>query len=397
MQSATPARSIGVSVIGMGWMGCVHARAFSQISRLSDVGVTPRLALCSDSDSGRLEWARQSFGFESATADWRELVAAPQTDIVCIAAPTFMHADMACAAAEAGKHIYCEKPAGRNLAETARAEKAAREAGVMSASGYNYLHFPVVQYCRQLLKEGRLGAVEQFNARFLSMYGGDPMSRLTWRFQNDKSGSGAVGDILSHAADMAQCMAGRVTRVCAQRRTFIAERPIAPPGGDHFARGEPGDPKGPVENEDYVGALAQYAGADGGSGAVGMLEASRVARGPKCEAGFELYAEKGSARWNFERMNELQLYLPDGDPAREGYSVLLGGGAHPGHACINPGDGIGVGYEDSKLLEAAALLRDIAAGRQERSGLAQALDVARVNDAVLRSCESGRWEDVTAA
>ena len=384
-------KTAGVSVIGMGWMGCVHSRAFLQHSRFSDSPLIARLQTCADSDSARLQWAKKVFGFANATSDWREAIASPQTDIVCIAAPTHLHLEMAAAAAAAGKHIYCEKPVGRNLAETAAAEKAAREAGVFSASGYNYRHFPVVQYCKQLLRENRFGKVEQFNARFLSMYGGDPLSRLTWRFQNEFSGSGAIGDILSHAADMAHFFAGEISRVTAMRRTFIPERPLAGAGGDHFSRGSPEDEKGKVENEDYAGVLAEFAG-----GAIGTLEASRVARGPKCEIGFELYAEKGSARWNFERMNELQLYLPDGDAAREGYATLQGGAAHPGHARINPGDGIGIGYEDSKALEAAALLRDIANGKQEFSGLAQALQVAKVSDAVLRSCESGQWEKVGA-
>ena len=256
--------------------------------------------------------------------------------------------------------MYCEKPVGRSAAETARAALAVRNAGVLSAAGYNYRHFPMARYCKQLLEEGKFGKVEQFNARFLSMYGGDPLSRLSWRFQNEFSGSGAVGDILSHAADMGHFLAGPIRRVSAMRKTFIAERPLAKPGGDHFALGDKNDPKGAVENEDYVAAMAEFEG-----GARGVLEASRVARGPKCAMNFEVYGERGSAKWDFERMNELQLYLPDGDPSREGYARLLGGVAHPGHAQINPGDGIGVGYEDSKTLEAFYFMQDIAAGRQK--------------------------------
>ena len=382
-------KTIGIAVIGMGWMGCAHARSFAAASRFPDAPLRARLAICADENPSRAAWARDTFGFAACSDDWREAVASTDADVVCIAAPTFLHADMVEAAAAAGKHVYCEKPVGRSAAETARAALAVRNAGVLSAAGYNYRHFPMARYCKQLLEEGKFGKVEQFNARFLSMYGGDPLSRLSWRFQNEFSGSGAVGDILSHAADMGHFLAGPIRRVSAMRKTFIAERPLAKSGGDHFALGDKNDPKGAVENEDYVAAMAEFEG-----GARGVLEASRVARGPKCAMNFEVYGERGSAKWDFERMNELQLYLPDGDPSREGYARLLGGVAHPGHAQINPGDGIGVGYEDSKTLEAFYFMQDIAAGRQKQGGMEQALAAAKVNDAVLRSCESGGWETV---
>ena len=384
----TTKKSIGISVIGMGWMGCVHARAFTQLSRLTDLPLAPRLVMCSDESAEKQQWAREAFGF-AAVGGWREAIEETETDVVCIAAPTHLHTEMVEAAAAAGKHVYCEKPVGRGVDDASRAEKAARDAGVLSAVGYNYRYFPMVQYCRQLLDSGRLGGVEQFNARFLSMYGGNPLSRLTWRFQNEFSGSGAVADILSHAVDTAHYLAGAVKRVTATGRTFIRERPQCAPGSSHFSLGADDDPKGKVENEDYIGVLAEFDG-----GGVGCMEASRVARGPKCEMGFDLYGEKGSARWNFERMNELSLYLPDNDAAHDGYVNLLAGAAHPDHARFNPGDGIGVGYEDSKMLEVIKFLREIAAGEQTESGLAQALRVAQVNDAVLRSAVSRRWEEV---
>ena len=224
------------------------------------------------------------------------------------------------------------------------------------------------------------------------MYGANPLSPLSWRFQNARAGSGVVADILSHAIDIAQSFAGPVKRVTANAKTFITERPLPTAGAQsHYATAAADAPMGPVENEDYIGVLAEYE-----NGAVGQLQASRVARGPKSQMGFALYGEKGSASWDFERMNELQLYLPAaGDPTRDGFTRLLGGAVHPGHSRINPGDGNGVGYEDTKLLEAAAFLRDIAAGKQDTDGMTQALRVAEVNAAVLAPCASGQWETVT--
>ena len=396
-------QTIGIGIIGMGWMGAAHARAYAAIPlRYADLPARARLVLCSDEAPAHAAAAQAQFGFERAETDWRRVLEHPQVDAVSITAPTHCHLEMLEAAAAAGKHIYCEKPAGRNAAETARAEAAARAAGVVSTVGYNYRYFPMVRHCRRLLDEGKIGAVEQFNGRFLTMYGGNPLSRLTWRFRNETAGAGAIGDILSHAIDMAHYLVGDIRRVTADRRTFIAERPLPAPAtaaadateqGTHFSLGAPDAPKGEVDNEDYAAALVEFAG-----GAVGVLEASRVARGPKCEMGFELYGQHGSTRWNFERMNELEVYLPD--EARSGYTRLLAGEAQPEHGRFNPGDGIGLGYEDSKIMEAAAFLGDIAAASEQpqaHSGLAQALAVARVGEAVLKSCESGQWEAVAAA
>ena len=386
-------KTIGIGIIGMGWMGETHARAYTSIPfRYPDLPARARLVLCADEAPECAATAQAQFGFEGAETDWRRVVEHPEVDAVSITTPTHYHLEMIEAAATMNKHIYCEKPAGRNAEETARAEAAACAAGVVSAVGYNYRYFPMVRHCRNLLDDGKIGAVEQFNGRFLTMYGGNPLSQLTWRFQNKTAGTGAIGDILSHAIDAAHYLVGDIRSVSASRRTFIKERPLPVPGrGTHFSLGAPDAPKGAVDNEDYAAALVEFA-----NGATGVLEASRVARGPKCEMSFELYGQHGSARWNFERMNELEVYLPD--DAHNGYTRLLAGEAHPEHRRFNPGDGIGLGYEDSKIMEAADFLGAIATGSQsqQQSGLAQALAVARVAEAVSKSCTSGRWEKVRA-
>lgn len=384
-------KKIGIGVIGMGWMGEVHARAYNMVAvRYPELEVQARLVSCSDEVQARAERAQNLFGFEGIETDWRRVIEHPQVDAVSITTPTFLHLEMMEAATAAGKHIYCEKPAGRGAEETERAFNAAKAAGLASTVGYNYRYFPMVRHCRNLLDSKKLGAVEQFNGRFLSMYGGNPLSLLTWRFQNKTAGSGAVGDILSHAIDIAHYLVGDIKRVCGSCSTFIKERPLPTAGsgqGTHFSLGTKDSPMGAVDNEDYVSALVEFT-----NGATGVLESSRVARGPKCEMSFELYGQQGSARWNFERMNELELYLPDGE--HDGYTRLIAGGAHPDHGRFNPGDGIGLGYEDSKVMEAAAFLRDIMEDCKQPTGLAQALAAARVGDAVLRSCKSERWEEV---
>ena len=385
----TAAKTLGVGVVGLGWMGVAHARAWREAPlRFPETGISINLVACSDVDLARAESLRAAYGFGRATADWRDLLSDDSIDVVSITTPNYLHCEMVAAAAAAGKHIYCEKPVGRDADETARACAAALAAGVLSLVGYNYRRAPLVRHCRDLIDAGQLGAIEQCNSRFLSMYGADPLGVLSWRFSRAQAGAGATGDVLTHAADTAMFLAGPIRRVCAQTRTFIKRRPLPRADGSHFARGGAGDPDGEVDNDDYAGALVEYE-----NGAVGALEGSRVARGPKCEMAFEIYGQKGSARWNFERMNELELYLPAAARC-DGFTRVVAGTAHEGHARINPGDGVGIGYEDLKTLEVGEFLGDLARGSQRVTGLEMALQTARVAAAVLASAQSGGWETV---
>ena len=262
--------------------------------------------------------------------------------------PNHLHVELARAAAEAGKHIFCEKPVGRNPEETAEIEAAARQAGVLSFVGFNYRWAPLVVHTRKLIAEGKLGEINHYRGRFLSMYGSNPRSRLTWRFDRDLAGFGAVIDLMSHVVEMAHSLIGPVKRVVANHDTFIKQRPLPTPGvGTHFSLGDADDPAGEVTNEDYVGALVEFA-----NGAQGTFEVSRAIFGPKCEMAFELNGAKGAAGWNFERLNELDLYLPGEDGLHDGYIKLIAGDQYPYHGNFNPGDGSGIGYEDLKTIEA---------------------------------------------
>ena len=296
-------QTIGIGVIGMGWMGMVHSRAYRLApDRFYESGVRPRLVICADEVEARARQAQEMHGFAEMTTDWRQVLEHPEVQAVNIASPNFMHLEMVRAAAAAGKHIFCEKPVGRSPAETAEIEQLARQAGVFSFVGFNYRWAPMVQYARQLIEEGRLGRITHYRGRFFAMYGSNPLGLLTWRFKTDYAGLGVLGDILSHVIDMAHMLCGPIHRVVSNRHTFITERPLPIPGqGTHFSLGQPGDPTGPVENEDYVGALVEF-----DNGAQGSFEACRAIFGPKCEMSFEVNGTKGALKWNFERMNELE-------------------------------------------------------------------------------------------
>jgi len=383
-------RALGIGVVGMGWMGVLHSRSYRQITdRFPDLGLEPRLVICADDVEARAKEARHRFGFEQSTRDWREVISHPAVEAVNIATSNDMHLQVAVAAAEAGKHIYCEKPVGRSPEETAIIEQAARHAGVLTMVGYNYRWAPVVQHARGLIRTGEIGRLTHYRGRFLVGYARSPHGVLSWRFQKAKAGLGTLGDLMSHVIDMAHMIAGPVRRVIGSRETFIRTRPLAEPGsGTHFSVRKEG-PSGEVTNEDYVSALAEFE-----NGARGTWEACRIITGPQCQMAFEVNGTGGAAAWDFERMNELRLFRSKEGGPPDGFATILSGPEHPLHDRFNPGPGVGLGYEDLKTIEIYQFLKSIAEKRQGEPGFTEALAVANVQAAIQRSWVSERWEKV---
>jgi predicted dehydrogenase len=385
-------KSIGVGVIGMGWMGQVHSRAYNQVGdRFHESGVVPHLVICSDTVAARARDAQERFRFARSTADWHEVIAHPDVEAVNIAAPNGMHLEMNLAAARAGKHILCEKPVGRFPADTIQSYLAAQEAGVLTLVGYNYRWAPMVQYARQLINSGELGALTHYHGRFLNGYGGDPLGFLSWRFLADQ-GLGALGDLGSHVIDMAHMLAGPIDRVVSNRETFIKQRPIQQPGtGTHYDTATGNEPLGDVTNEDYFSVIVRFR-----NGAQGLLESCRVINGAKCDMSFEVHGTRGALKWSMEHMNVLHVqHRNDENPAEDGYTELLSGPAHPFHRQFNPASGLGLGYDDLKVIEAYAFLTSIAEHTPAEPNFKSACDVANVQRAIIRSWESERWETVS--
>ncbi len=371
-------------------MGEVHSRAYLQAAdRFRDTGIRPRLVLCADEVEARARDGQQHFGFEGFTTDWRQVPVHPEVEIVDITTPNYLHLEMVREAARARKHIFCEKPVGRSPRETAEIERAAREAGVLTFVGYNYRWCPLVQQARQWIEQGQLGKLTHYRGRFFAGYGGDPDAVLSWRFQQELAGFGVLGDLMSHVVDMAHLMAGPIRRVVGNRETFIPRRPLPTPGaGTHFTVQREGR-QADVTNEDYAGALVEFA-----NGAQGTLEACRVIRGPQCQMAFEVHGTRGAIRWDFERMNEIELFSLDQHNGREGYTRIVSGPQHPFHDRFNPARGVGLSYEDLKTIEAHHFLKSVVEGKQGEPGFQEALAVAEVLGAMERSWGSGRWENV---
>jgi predicted dehydrogenase len=378
-------KEIGVGLLGVGWMGEVHSTSYRRVPiHFPDCDGRAQLVIAADEVESRAQAAAEKLGYAAWTTDWREVIAHANVDAVSICAPNFVHREMAIAAAEAGKHIWGEKPLGALPQDTVAIERAVDAAGVRTIVGLNYRNPPAVQYARQLIADGELGDVNHFRMQFVASYSANPRAALSWRFSRALSGHGILSDLGSHAIDLAMFLCGPIVRATATSAILIPERPKVQMGtGTHFSVVEGDVELGPVENEDWCAALVEFE-----SGLKGTIELSRVMVGGDARYWFEVNGTRGAVAWNFERMNELERYR-DGGYARE-----LMGPAHPDFARFQPGAGIPMGYDDLKVIEAYRFLQSIADGRQREPGVREIAATARVLDAIARSFESGAWEEV---
>ncbi|KQP95951.1 MULTISPECIES: Gfo/Idh/MocA family protein [unclassified Rathayibacter] len=379
---------VGVGLVSVGWMGRLHTRAYRAVpEHYPDLGVAVDLVSAADTDPATRTSAEEVLGYRRTTADYREVLADPDVDVVSICAPNFLHREVALAAAEAGKPFWIEKPMGRSAAESSDIARAAEAAGIVTSVGFNYRHAPAVAHARALVRSGAIGRVTNVSVRLLADYSADPLGALTWRFLRDRAGSGVLGDLLSHGADLAQYVVGRIDSVSAVTETFVRERPLPGSAADgHFSKGADDAAKGPVENEDYAALLGRFE-----SGAVAVLEASRVAVGPRAEYALEVYGTSGSLRWDFQRLNELQLA---DDPS--GYRTIM---AQPGFgdfARFQPGAGTSMGFDDLKTIEASLFLSSVLEGRQLAPSASDAWSAAEIVEAAVRSDSARAWETVGA-
>jgi predicted dehydrogenase len=384
-------RTIGIGVVGMGWMGDVHSRAYRLApDRFHDRGIEPRLVACADVDAGPGRGRPRAVRLRAGDDRVAERVDDPAIEAISVTAPNAAHLEVIEAALAAGKHVLCEKPVGRTPEETIAAADLARRTDRVTLAGYNYRWAPLVQRAHELIAAGEIGELTHYRGRFLNGYAKDPNGVLSWRFLAEQ-GYGTLSDLLSHAIDMALLLGGPIAEVVGNRATFIAERPLPRLGGTHYDTAAADDPRGAVTNEDYVGALVRFA-----NRAQGTLEACRVITGSACDLGFEVHGTRGALAWTFERMNELRRYRRvDAAPADEGWTVELSGPAHPYHRAFNPGWGTGLGYDDLAVIEVAEFLRAIVAGEPASPSFEDAAAVARVQLAIAASWDSGGWTEVS--
>ena len=381
-------RTVGVGVIGFGWMGRVHTQAYSRVvHHFPELGIVPRLVAVADEAPGRAEEAATRYGFEVAGRSWLDVLADPRVEAISVTAPNWLHREIGVAVAEAGRHLWIEKPVGLTAEDALAVADAVASAGVQSAVGFNYRLVPAVQLARELIGEGVIGRLTHGRVQFLSDYAASPEGALTWRYSRERGGSGVLGDLASHAIDLVEHLMGEVVSVVADTAVFIAERPRptgATAGHASAAGGEPGA----VENEDHVSALLRLA-----SGARVLLEASRVAVGEQNAYGFEVHGTAGRIAWDFRRMGELEISRGSVGADLPASRVLVGPGAGD-FAAFQPGAGIAMGFDDTKVVEARNFLRSITESRPYGAGIVDAVRAAETAEALIESAAGRRWVDL---
>ncbi|MEU1404111.1 Gfo/Idh/MocA family oxidoreductase [Streptomyces sp. NPDC005728] len=377
--------ALGVAVVGFGWMGRVHTQAYARVRHhFPRLPLRPELVTVAEEVPDRAEEAAEQFGFASATRDWREVAADPRVRAVSITAPNFLHREIGVAMAEAGKHLWIEKPVGLTGADARAVADAVARAGVQGTVGFNYRNAPAVEAARDLIAAGEIGTVTHARIRLFSDYAAHPDGALTWRYERERGGSGVLGDLASHGADLARFLLGDIASLTADTAVFVPERarPTGATAGHALASG--GEP-GPVENEDYVSCLLRFA-----SGARGVLEACRVSVGEQNNYGFEVHGTRGAVFWDFRRMNELAVSRGTTYQDQPVSTVYVGPGDGE-FAAFQPGAANAMGYDDLKVIEAYRFLRSIAEGRPCGATLADAVHSAAVLDAMTVSAGTGTW------
>jgi predicted dehydrogenase len=404
--------SIGMGMVGYAFMGRAHSQAWQAVSRAFDPPLRPRLAAICGRDEAATRAAAARLGWAAAETDWRALIARDDVQLVDIVAPGSLHAPIAIAALQAGKHVLCEKPLANTLAEAeamATAADAAFPQGARAMVGFNYRRVPAIALARRLVEQGRIGRLRHVRAVYLQDWLVDPDSPLTWRLQAEQAGSGALGDLGSHIVDLARFLTGdEIAGVSALSATFIDQRPLPGGSGDGDATGDAtgtgtgdatGDPSGTsnrtgrVTVDDAVVFSARF-----GSGALGSFEATRYAAGRKNALRIELNGSAGSLAFDLERLNELEFYDGADPSATAGFRrILVTEAAHPYLSGWWPPGHI-LGWEHTFTHQANDLLTAIAEGAQPEPSFADGLAVQRVLDAVQRSAGAGGgWETIARA
>jgi predicted dehydrogenase len=378
-------QTLNVGLIGCGFMGRTHSNAYRQVTQFFDVPYHPVLkAVCARSAERAAQFA-DTWGYESVETDWRRLVERKDIDLIDIASPNNTHAEIAVAAAGAGKMVLCEKPLGRNAEESRRMVEAVEKAGVANMVWYNYRRVPSVWLLKQLIDEGRFGRIFHYRAKFLQDWtissdlpqGGDAL----WRLDASVAGSGVTGDLLAHAIDTALWLNGPIVEVTAMTETFIKER-------KHNLTGR----VEAVNIDDASAFLARF-----GNGSLATFEATRYARGHKALYTLEINGERASAMWDLHDLHRIQFF-DHGDEGRlRGWkNIHVTDGDHPymKHWWV---PGLQIGYEHTFIHQAADFLQGLGHKQFAAPDFREALKTDYVTDAVLQSASSKAWMPVSTA
>lgn len=373
--------TVGVGMLGYAFMGKAHTNALKKLPYMMYPPVAnPRLVAIAGRNADAVSEAAKRYGYEKFYTDWRDLVNDPDVVLFDNSGPNDAHAEPCIAAAAAGKHILCEKPLARTAAEAKAMLDAVNKAGVKHMVAFNYRFVPAIRQIKELIDQGAFGQIYHWRAVYLQEWIADPDFGMVWRLDRNVAGSGALGDLGAHILDLARFLVGEPARLGAMTKTFIKDRPT----------GEGG--RATVTVDDAFISTVEFA-----NGAIGTFEATRFAPGRKNYNCFEINAEKGSVRFNLERMNEMEVFWRDGRRETQGFTqVLVSESYHPWWSNWWPQGHI-IGWEHTFVHEMDHMLRAIVEGTDIAPYGATFEDGYRnavICDAIIQSAETGRFIDI---
>jgi len=371
--------SVNIAMIGYAFMGRAHSNAYRQVGAFFTPRLMPRMKVLCGRDRAAAETAAARLGWDEVATDWRDVVTRPDIHVIDICTPGDSHAEIAIAAAGSGKAVFCEKPLANTLAEAESMLRAVEAGGVVNMVCHNYRRAPAVALAKQLIDAGRIGEIRHYRGTYLQDWIVDPAFPLVWRLRKERAGSGALGDIASHSIDLARYLVGEITAVAGLLETFVRERPLP---DDASRRGE-------VTVDDAAVSLVRFA-----NGAIGSIEATRMAPGRKNHNRFEINGSMGSIAFDLERMNELEVFFRDDARGEQGFRTIsvtdpthpyVGQWWPPGHI---------IGYEHTFTHTVFDLLEAIADRRSPSPDFADGVRNQRVLDAIERSAGEKRWIEI---
>ncbi len=364
--------SLKVGLIGTGFMGKAHAYGFSNAARVFDLPVEAALHTVADIDRVAAEGAARAHGFANATADWRDIVANPEIDIVSVTAPNALHKEMSLAAIAAGKHVYCEKPLAPLASDAREMTAAAEAAGVKTQVGFNYLCNPIFGLAREMIAGGELGEIRSYRGLHAEDYMADASAPFT--FRHDPAGGGALADLGSHALATAEFLLGPISEVFGDCVTVIGERDDGKGG------------RRKIEVDDIGRAFLRFA-----NGASGAIEGNWVATGRKMQHDFEVHGSKGALFFSAERLNELHYHEVDAKKGRQGFTRIEAAPDHPPYGAFIVAPGHQIGFNDLKTIEVAGYLSAISEGSAEPFNFRAGLRIQTLVETIQRSSRERTW------
>jgi predicted dehydrogenase len=384
-------KKVRIGMVGYKFMGKAHSNAYRNLPFYFNAEVEPVMQAIAGRNEEAVKEAAEKMGWATYETDWRRLIERDDIDLIDIVTPNNAHVEIAIAAAEAGKHILCEKPLAMTLEQSERMLQAVKKSGAVHMICHNYRFAPAVQFAKKLIQDGRIGKIHHIRATYLQDWILDPNFPLVWRLQKEVTGSGTHGDILAHSLDLARFLVGEFKEVVGMMETFIKERPIVETSGGLSAKADANQLEmGEVTVDDTSAFMARFE-----NGAVGVFEATRLAGGNRNGNRFEINGEKGSIRWDMENMNLLQVYFADDESGLQGFRTInCTEELHPFAGAYWPPGHI-IGYEHTFINLMVALMDGIAKGYSPVPNFEDGVKNQAVLAAVEQSANTKQWVELS--